>query len=323
MKRLVIWNGRAGKAALHQAVLTALGHIDSTSVVDIAQGAPLIPTLSQAVDDGCQTVVVAGGDGTVNAVVNAVMHLEPQRRPQLGIIPLGTANDFAGTLGVPDEIDQAAALLKTSQLMPVDVVRISADHFERFYANVAAGGNSVRVSEELTDEMKAQWGAYCYLRGALNVLSDLDCFRVTAQIDDEQFRDIGTWAVLVANGRTNAGRIVVAPQASCVDGLLDVVIIRDGSVLGIVDLVSRALLGSYLESEQVIYRQAKTLKLHSVPGMRFTIDGEVIDEEPVQFEVIPGAIRMFASSQFWVEHSHALRATSGAADKPLGMPAGL
>lgn len=222
-------------------------------------------------------------------------------------MPIGTANDFASTLTLPNDVATCVDLLTTSQHLPIDVVRIQAEGFERYYANIAAGGNSVRVAEEMTDELKSAWGAFCYLRGGLEVLNDLKSFRITADCGGEQLHDLDTWAVLVANGRTSAGRIAVAPEASLIDGLLDVVIIRDGSLGDVVEMVSSALLGSYLECEQVIYRQVPHLTLHSVPGMRFTVDGEVIDEEPVRFEAVPGAIEMYVGSEFLLEYSEQLR----------------
>ena len=302
-KILLIWNDRAGKVRTARELR---GHavFQTADFLAITRHTKLTDELRKAVDAGCEMVVAAGGDGTVNAIVNALMSVDPKVRPSLGILPLGTANDFAGCLCIPDEISAAIELVETAAVRPVDVVRIEADGFERYYANVAAGGNSVRVSEEMTAEMKERWGAFCYLRGAIEVLSDLKSFRITAKCDDELFSDLDTWAVLVANGKTNAGRIVVAPQASPVDGLLDVVIIRDGSALDIIEIVSNALLGSFVDCEQVIYRQVKRLHLHSQPSMRFTLDGEVIDREPVRFEVVPAAIRMCLGSTFNANSPH-------------------
>ncbi len=301
MQRLLVWNGGSGQAAEHAEWLAEIGRGDSMRIVDLSRECKLTDVIATACDAGCKTIVAAGGDGTVNAVVNSIMSLDLQIRPSLAILPLGTANDFAGTLQIPDDIEQALELINTDQLLPVDVVKISAHNFERFYANIAAGGNSARASELITDEIKARWGAFAYLRGGLPLLADLETFQITATCDTEEFPDIGCWAVLVANGKTNAGRIVVAPDASPIDGLLDVIIIRDGTVLNIVDIVSQAMLGNYLECEQVIHRQVRRLRLHSKPGMRFTIDGELIDEEPVEFEALAGAISMYVGDAFWKE----------------------
>ncbi|GAA5509603.1 diacylglycerol/lipid kinase family protein [Novipirellula caenicola] len=297
MTNLVFWNRGSGKSEQVER-LRKLLPLSTTTWVQMTRELNLQETIQTQLDCRCDIVFAAGGDGTVNAVVNALMKIDADRRPCLAVIPLGTANDFAGTLAISDAVEQAVALSCNRQPVPIDVVRITGHGFERYYANVAAGGNCVRVSEELTDEIKSRWGAFSYLRGAVGVLADMKSFRVNAEMDGQKIADFDSWAVLVANGRTNAGRIEVAPEASLVDGLLDVVLIKDGDVMDMVEIVAGNLLGNFLECEQVIYRQARRLKLFSDPPMRFTLDGEVVDEEPVEFECIPGAIRMFVGPEF-------------------------
>ncbi|WP_040767643.1 diacylglycerol/lipid kinase family protein [Novipirellula maiorica] len=297
MTNLVFWNRGSGKAEQVERLRTALPSATSTWV-QMTRDLDLRESIEKELHCKCDIVFAAGGDGTVNAVVNALMKIDAARRPCMAVIPLGTANDFAGTLAIPDEIDRAVALYRDRQPIPIDVVRITGRGFQRYYANVAAGGNCVRVSEELTDEIKSRWGAFSYLRGAVGVLADMKSFRVNAEMDGQRIDDFDSWAVLVANGKTNAGRIAVAPEASPVDGLLDVVLIKDGDVMDMVEIVAGNLLGNFLECEQVIYRQAQRLKLYSDPPMRFTLDGEVVDEEPVEFECVPGAIRMFCGPEF-------------------------
>tara|TARA_R110002073_G_scaffold149182_1_gene302649 strand:+ start:24288 stop:25190 length:903 start_codon:yes stop_codon:yes gene_type:complete len=297
MTNLVFWNRGSGKSEQVERLRAALPSA-TTTWVQISRDVDLRETIEQQLECECDVVFAAGGDGTVNAVVNALMKIDSARRPSMAVIPLGTANDFAGTLAIPDEIEEAVALHRDCQPIPMDVVRIAGSGFERYYANVAAGGNCVRVSEELTDDIKSRWGAFSYLRGAVGVLADMKSFRVHAEMDGQKISDFDSWAVLVANGKTNAGRIEVAPEASPVDGLLDVVLIKDGDVMDMVEIVAGNLLGNFLECEQVIYRQARRLKLYSDPPMRFTLDGEVVDEEPVEFECIPGAIRMFCGPEF-------------------------
>ncbi|WP_442509336.1 diacylglycerol/lipid kinase family protein [Novipirellula sp. SH528] len=297
MTNLVFWNRGSGKAEQVERLRKALPSA-TTTWVQMTRDVNLRETIQKELECECDIVFAAGGDGTVNAVVNALMEIDSARRPSMAVIPLGTANDFAGTLAIPDEIEEAVALFRDSQPIPMDVVRITGSGFERYYANVAAGGNCVRVSEELTDDIKSRWGAFSYLRGAVGVLADMKSFRVNAEMDGQRIGDFNSWAVLVANGKTNAGRIEVAPAASPVDGLLDVVLIKDGDVMDMVEIVAGNLLGNFLECEQVIYRQARRLKLYSDPPMRFTLDGEVVDEEPVEFECVPGAIRMFVGPEF-------------------------
>ncbi|TWU18044.1 diacylglycerol/lipid kinase family protein [Allorhodopirellula heiligendammensis] len=297
MKQLVFYNQSAGKSAQLDSLRDSLSAHDTTWV-ELTRDVEIAHEIHEFLTTGGQTVIAAGGDGTVHAVVNGMMQIEHSKRPKMAIVPLGTANDFAGTLHIPDEIKDAVAVIHHGATTAIDVVRIRGEGLDRYYSNVAAGGNCVRVSEELTDEIKARWGALCYLRGAIGVLADMQSYRITADLDDQRIENLDTWAVLIANGKTNAGRIEVAPHASPSDGMFDVIIIRDGTVLDMVDIVAKNLTGQFLESEQVLFRKAKRIRLQSNPPMRFTLDGELIDEQPIEFEVIPGAIDTFVGPEF-------------------------
>ncbi len=297
MKHLIFCNRSAGKAEQIETLRSSLAG-DETTWVELVRDVDLPREIGKFAAAGGDTVIAAGGDGTVHAVVNGLMKIDQGNRPKMAIVPLGTANDFAGTLHIPDEIDEAVAVIHHGKSIAIDVVRIRGEGLDRFYSNVAAGGNCVRVSEELTDEIKSRWGALCYLRGAIGVLADMKSFRITAELDDTTLENLDTWAVLIANGKTNAGRIEVAPHASPVDGMFDVIIIRDGTVLDMVDIVTKNLTGQFLDSEQVTFHKAKRIRLQSEPPMRFTLDGELIDEQPIEFEIIPGAIQTYVGPEF-------------------------
>ena len=122
-------------------------------------------------------------------------------------------------------------------------------------------------------------------------------YQIRATLDDEVL-EVEFWGVLVPNGRTNAGRILVAPLASPTDGLLVIIIIKNGDMLDMIEIASNTLFSNLLESQQIVFRQVKKLQLQSTPGMRFTLDGEVIDEVPIEFDVVPGAIEMLVGAQF-------------------------
>ena len=301
--RLVISNGKSGKSSAFETLLEQMGRGELTQILRLTRDVNLNEAVRKAVvDDNCKLIVAAGGDGTVNVVVNAIMCLRAELRPRLAIIPIGTANDFAGTLLISDDNQQVIGSLVDGTFAPIDVVRIRAGRSNRFFANMAAGGNSVEVSESITDDIKTMWGPLCYLRGAIGVLGAMKTFQIQATMDDEVL-DVESWGVLVANGRTNAGRIPVAPLASPTDGLLDVIIIKNGDVLDMFEIASKTLFSSLLESQQVVFRQVKKLQLQSTPGMRFTLDGEVIDEVPFEFEIVPGAIDMLVGEGFRDEYT--------------------
>lgn len=301
--RLVISNEKSGKYSAFETILEQMGREGLTQILRLTRDVNLNKAVRKAVvDDKCRLVVAAGGDGTVNVVVNAIMCLPAELRPRLAIIPIGTANDFAGTLLISDDNQQVVDSMVDGEFVPIDVVQIRAGRFERFFANVAAGGNSVEVSESITDDIKAMWGPLCYLRGAIGVLGSMKTFRIQATMDDEVL-EVESWGVLVANGRTNAGRIQIAPLASPADGLLDVIIIKNGDLLDMIEIASKTLFSSLLESPQVVFRQVRKLQLQSTPSMRFTLDGEVIDEVPIEFEIVPGAIDMLVGARFQDEYT--------------------
>ncbi|QDV45568.1 Diacylglycerol kinase [Stieleria neptunia] len=289
----VIWNAGSGKADQIVQLRRLLAGF-ATRWTKIRRDVDLREAMTES---RCRTVIAAGGDGTVNAVVNALMGLDARSRPSLSIIPLGTANDFAGTLAVSDDVVEAVQQMRKSEPHFIDIVQVHADGFQQYFANVAAGGNCVRVSEVMTDEIKQRWGAMSYVRGAVSVLADMLSYRVQVDMDGEQL-ELDSWAILVANGRTNAGRIEIAPAASPTDGLLDIVLIKDGTVADMAEIVTRNLTGSFGRCDQVIHRQAKCLELRSSPAMRFTLDGEMVDAEPIRFCIEPAAIKMFVGKRF-------------------------
>jgi diacylglycerol kinase (ATP) len=296
-KQLLFWNSNSGNAeASHR--LYDLFSATSTTFVDVGTLPEIKEDIQRLIGEGGDLVIAAGGDGTINAVVNALMMVPAQTRPRLAIVPLGTANDLARTLGVPTDIEGACALIEKDQRLPVDVIHVRSLEIDQYFINVGAGGNGSRVSEAMTDEIKSRWGAFCYLRGAIAVLTDLVSFRVDVKADDEQLEPINAWAVLVANGKSNAGHIVIAPNASVTDGLMDLIVVLDGTAVDMVKIATSVIQGNFQESEQVIYRQAKKVSLRSQPGMKFTLDGEVVDDantgsgETIEFEVVHHALTM-------------------------------
>ena len=138
----------------------------------------------------------------------------------LGLIPLGTGNDFARTLELPTQVDEAIALLLAGHTRAIDLVRVTSDEV-RYFVNVSAGGFSGLVDERLTPEMKKTWGPLAYLRGAAAALPDLRAYRTTVSLDNAESLTLSLYNVVIANGRYVGGGTQIAPQASIDDGLLD------------------------------------------------------------------------------------------------------
>ena len=233
-------------------------------------------------------IVSAGGDGTLNEVVNGIAR--GGCHAALAVFPLGTGNDFARTLGVPNNVDAVIQQILEGKRRAVDLVRVTSDQV-RYFVNVSSGGFSGVVDEKLTAEMKRTWGPLAYLRGAAAAFAELRGYTTTVGLDDGEPLEIDLYNVVVANGSYVAGGIPVAPQADIGDGLLDVVLIPERGPAELAILAAQILLGKHLGSDSIIFRRAKKIAINSRPGMWFNVDGELIGNEPATFELLPGALR--------------------------------
>jgi diacylglycerol kinase (ATP) len=233
-------------------------------------------------------IVSAGGDGTLNEVVNGIA--QGGCTAALGVLPLGTGNDFARTLGVPIDLDTAIERIMAGKIRATDLVRVTSD-CTRYFANVSSGGFSGMVDEKLTAEMKRTWGPLAYLRGAAAAFSELHGYATRVALDDAEAFELDLYNVVVANGRYVAAGIPIAPEAELADGLLDIVFIPERGPAELAILAAQILVGKHLSSDAVIFHRAKKIAISSRPGMWFNVDGELIGNEPATFELLPGALQ--------------------------------
>lgn len=297
-KTFVIWNPNSGRATSAAEIRQWLLDQPQVELHESISPTDARRLAAHAVQQGFELIVAAGGDGAIHAVANGLLAAGPSTEITMGVLPLGTANDFAFSLGVPDDIAQACSLLAAGERRQLDVGEIETATGTEFFLNVATGGNSDRVTEALTDELKKTWGALCYLRGAIAVLTDLTSFQASVVFDDQPAIELSVWNVIVANGRTNAGRLLLAPLASLEDGLLDIVLIRDGTVLDLASLAGQFLLSDYLRAEQVVFRQVRSFSLRTTTPMHFSADGESLSEPPVQFRIRARALKVIVGPEY-------------------------
>ena len=235
-----------------------------------------------------ELIVSAGGDGTLNEVVNGIA--QGGCNAVLGVLPLGTGNDFARTLGVPNNLDTAIEQITAGKTRAIDLVRVTSDSV-RYFANVSSGGFSGVVDEKLTPDMKRTWGPLAYLRSAAAAFSELRGYATQVTLDDAEALELDLYNVVVANGRYVAGGIPIAPEAELADGLLDIVLIPERGPTDLAILAAQIVVGKHLSSDAIIFRRAKKIAISSRPGMWFNVDGELIGNEPATFELLPGALR--------------------------------
>ena len=238
------------------------------------------------------TVIVAGGDGTLNEAVNGLGMFA--RRKLIGLIPLGTGNDFARTLGLPALIDDNIDILRAGRTAQIDIVRVKSKR-SRYFVNVSAGGFSGMVDEKITPQIKRSWGPLAYIRGAAAALPHLHAYKTEIVLDDDERLSTGLYNVVVANGRYVAGGLPIAPTADPADGKLEVVLIPKLGAAEMALLAAEIVLGKHLSSNATIFRQARKIAVRSRPGMWFNVDGELVGNAPAVFQIMPRALNFIVT----------------------------
>ena len=248
-------------------------------------------------------LIVVGGDGTVNEVVNGLGRAGFPEDVTLAVLPMGTGNDLAATLAIPDGIEEAEEVIRQNRVRVLDVARVRSEGVgERFFINVATGGYGAETSGLADEELKGRWGKLAYLRASLETAQRFEVRDVRVILDDEE-RTMRAVNVAVGNCRYAGGGWLAAPRANPEDGLLDLVVIEDIGLKETLALAPAALARSdYLGAEGVFSARAKMIQVQTEPGgLDFTADGEVIGDEPVEFEIIPHAVNVIVGPDYVAE----------------------
>jgi len=287
-KICVILNPSSGSIRDVDSVVGKLAQLSGADVRLTTKPGSAARLARTAMRKGCEIIVAAGGDGTLNEVINGIG--ENLGDARVGLLPLGTGNDFARTIGMPTDLDAAIEVIRAGETRAVDLVRVTSDEV-RYFVNVSAGGFSGLVDEKLTPEMKKTWGPLAYLRSAAAALPELRAYRTTLAFDNTESAVLELYNVVVANGRYVGGGTLIAPEASIDDGLLDIILIQKRSAPELALLAAQVALGNHLSSDAIVFRRAAKVTVNSKPGMWFNVDGELVGNEPARFEILPRALR--------------------------------
>jgi diacylglycerol kinase (ATP) len=316
MKRaLVLLNPKSGSAdrvgEMERALLDVRDRFSSLDVVETESADDARRRAREAAESGIDVVAAAGGDGAVNSVVAGLMDAREvdgvRGESALAVLPLGTGNDFARTLAVEADAEEAVRALVAHQARMLDVVHLTVESGEdaprhRWFINAATGGNAGDIVDVMTDELKERWGPWCYVRGAIEVLTDLTRYRLRLQWDDEaEAEACDTYNLILANGRTAAGGVPIAWPANLEDGLLDVVVVKYGEGSDVAAITADLVLGDYLENDRVLHRRTRRLSVEADPEMTFSTDGEPVHGRAFTFEILPGVLPVLVGSEYVVQ----------------------
>jgi len=284
-KAQLILNGKAaGNDALQNAVAQqrAAGHQIKVRVTRKKGDARRFAAEAGEAD----LLIAAGGDGTLNEVVHGLMDLSNGARPALGVVPLGTANDFATGCGIPRKLERALALCLEGQSVPIDIGKAN----EHWFLNAASVGFGAEVTATTPPELKRLLGHAAYTVMGAILASNVHHYHGRLTLPDREIIGSGPVAI-VGNGRQTGGGIQVAPRARIDDGLLDLLVVRQIPATALLT-AARELQELSPDGEYISYWQIPWAEVHPEEAIPVNLDGEPVRFSSVRYEAVPKPIRL-------------------------------
>jgi len=244
----------------------------------------IIDQALEGIDDSYYYILVAGGDGTVDSLVNA-MKARNINIP-IGILPVGTANDFAKFLGISQDVSTAVRQILTCDPKGVDIGKIN----DKYFVNVASTGLFTDVSQKTDVNVKNAIGKLAYYLKGLEQLPNFRKLKVKIISEEVDYNGY-MYLMLIFNGRT-AGNMVLANSADAMDGFLDIILFKAVPIIDLLPLFFKVLKGEHLDSSKVLYFKTNKLVVESPEDIVTDIDGEKGPDFPLNIECIKNGIQV-------------------------------
>jgi diacylglycerol kinase (ATP) len=248
----------------------------------------------EAAERGADLVVAAGGDGTINEVVNGLNDAAEARgndeMPRLGVIPLGTANDFAGGLRVPKDPAEALEVAVSGIGYPVDLAALNG----RCFLNVSTGGFGAEATEEASDELKRMLGPIAYVITGMKKFVALAPCRARFTSGGEVLHDGDFLIFAVGNARRTGGGVRLTSEADLSDGLLDLCVVEGMTHMEFVRIAPQLRSGTHVEHPKVIYRQVRSITVDAEAELSVNVDGEPVTARRFEYRMIPRQVTVMA-----------------------------
>ena len=287
-----------GKSAGDDAVRAAVSALRDSGVrLDVRvtwEGGDAERYVAEAIADGIDTVIAGGGDGTLSEVATTLAHRdEPaDALPTLGLLPLGTANDFASAAGIPAEPEAALRLVRDGAAVPMDLLKLDANGETHWAANLASGGFGTEVTTETHEGLKKLLGGLAYVVTGLSKLGRIEPQR--ARLRGPGFAWEGEFIALgIGNGRQAGGGQALCPEALIDDGLLDVTVVPplQGELLATVGTALAAGKDAALDGVAV-RRQLSWIEIEAPQPLTLNLDGEPVQAMAFRIQCMPKRLRM-------------------------------
>ena len=267
------------------------GYLEKNGLkVDVALAKPkekATPIARRAVKNGYRTVIAMGGDGTIEAVMRGLTG----SKVHLGIIPAGTENNIALSLGISTDLEEACALIVSDKTSKLDLGQIKTKNGKKFnFFELATVGLSAAI---YPDANKAANGKLSHIKNsALTLMHQETKPKVFLSMNGESKISVETMLVMVSNTATFGKNFRVAPKASLQDGLLDISVYPDFSKVELLGYYAAVMNEGYSGDGKVQQYQARKLKINASPKQDVMADGVALGKGKVKIKVLPGALRV-------------------------------
>lgn len=281
MKRArVIYNPTSGRESFKKHLPDVLDILENagyeTSCHATTRAGDATREARLAVERRFDLVVAAGGDGTINEVVNGMA--EQEYRPKLGVIPVGTTNDFARALQIPRDITAAAEIIAKGDTIPVDIGRMD----DKYFINIAGGGRLTELTYDVPSKLKTMLGQLAYYLKGIEMLPSLKATNVRIEYDGKLFEG-QVMLFLVALTNSVGGFEKLSPNSSINDGMFSLLILKDTNLADFIRIASLAIRGEHINDPDVLYTKANRIKVTSDEKVQLNLDGEYGGLLPAEF----------------------------------------
>lgn len=285
-RALLLLNPAARRGAEgREAIVEHLSALGLDLVVEIAEEPSRVPDQVLRHRDEVDRVLVAGGDGTLHLALQALV----ESGLPLGILPLGTANNLARTLGIPTDLEQAGRLAAHGLRRRIDLGWVNG----RYFFTTASLGLSVRITEELSAESKRRWGPIAYALAAIRLLRRTHPFHAEISWAGGT-RHSRTVQIVVGNGRYYGTALPVAADATIDDARLDLYSLEVRHWWELLAIAPALARGRHGEKRRVEALRATEFTIRTREPHDVDVDGEIGGRTPATFRVLPAALEVFA-----------------------------
>ena len=251
---------------------------------------------TRAAKEGFDLLVAAGGDGTINEVVNGIAFLE--KRPQMAIIPAGTTNDYARALHISrNNVGDAIKVILKHKTREMDIGQATFAGQTQYFVNIAACGSLTELTYGVPSEVKSALGYTAYLIKGAEMLPHLTENELRLTYDDGVYE--GKLSMLLL-GMTNSigGFEQIMPDAKLSDGLFQLIIVKPADPVKLLRLMALAMNGKHVDDPDIIYTKTRSLKIELIgksvgEKLPVNLDGEISDYCPVTFKNLQQRIEFF------------------------------